>query len=64
VEKPFEAQEYPFEVTLAGTSRVETPAPEPAAGEVGEVVDLMTALRESVERTKKPTQPPSKRKAS
>jgi DNA end-binding protein Ku len=40
------------------------PLPEPAKGEEGEVIDLMTALRESVERTKKPRRAPSKRKAS
>jgi DNA end-binding protein Ku len=38
--------------------------PEPAAEEEGEVVDLMAALRESVERTKKQRKAPSKRKAS
>jgi DNA end-binding protein Ku len=38
--------------------------PEPAAEEGGEVVDLMTALRESVERTKKQRKTSSKRKAS
>jgi DNA end-binding protein Ku len=38
--------------------------PEPAAEEEGEVVDLMGALRESVERTKKQRKAPSKRKAS
>ena len=40
------------------------PLPEPAKGEEGEVIDLMTALRESVERTKKQRRAPSKRKAS
>jgi DNA end-binding protein Ku len=38
--------------------------PEPAAEEEGEVVDLMAALRESVERTKKQRKAPPKRKAS
>jgi DNA end-binding protein Ku len=38
--------------------------PEPSEEEGGEVVDLMTALRESVERTKKQRKAPSKRKAS
>jgi DNA end-binding protein Ku len=40
------------------------PLPEPAKGQEGEVVDLMAALRESVERTKKQRKAPSKRKAS
>jgi DNA end-binding protein Ku len=40
------------------------PLPEPAEEEGGEVVDLMAALRESVERTKKQRKAPSKRKAS
>src|SRR5437763_3880686 len=40
------------------------PLPEPAEGEEGEVVDLMAALRESVERTKKQRKGASKRKAS
>jgi DNA end-binding protein Ku len=40
------------------------PLPEPATEEQGEVVDLMAALRESVERTKKQRKAPSKRKAS
>jgi DNA end-binding protein Ku len=40
------------------------PLPEPAEEEEGEVVDLMTALRESVERTKKQRRRASKRKAS
>jgi DNA end-binding protein Ku len=40
------------------------PLPEPAKEQEGEVVDLMAALRESVERTKKQRKPPSKRKAS
>src|SRR2546423_3143379 len=35
--------------------------PEPAAGEEGEVVDLMTALRESVERTKRKRAAPRRR---
>jgi len=38
--------------------------PEPAREEEGEVVDLMAALRESVERTKKQRRSASKRKAS
>ena len=38
--------------------------PEPAKEQDGEVVDLMAALRESVERTKKRRRAPSKRKAS
>jgi non-homologous end joining protein Ku len=37
---------------------------EPAEEQEGEVVDLMSALRESVERTKKQRRAPSKRKAS
>jgi DNA end-binding protein Ku len=40
------------------------PLPEPAAEQQGEVVDLMAALRESVERTKKQRKRPAKRKAS
>jgi DNA end-binding protein Ku len=36
--------------------------PEPKEEEVGEVVDLMAALRESVEQTKKKQQGPRKRK--
>jgi DNA end-binding protein Ku len=40
------------------------PLPEPAQEQEGEVVDLMEALRESVERTKKQRKTPSKRKAS
>jgi DNA end-binding protein Ku len=40
------------------------PLPEPATEEKGEVVDLMAALRESVERTKRERRGASKRKAS
>jgi DNA end-binding protein Ku len=40
------------------------PLPEPQEEEGGEVVDLMEALRESVERTKKQRRKPAKRKAS
>jgi DNA end-binding protein Ku len=40
------------------------PLPEPAQEEEAEVVDLMAALRESVERTKKQRKRTSKRKAS
>jgi non-homologous end joining protein Ku len=40
------------------------PFPEVAQEQEGEVVDLMTALRESVERTKKQRKTPAKRKAS
>jgi DNA end-binding protein Ku len=40
------------------------PLPEPVKEQEGEVVDLMAALRESVERTKKQRRAPSKRKAS
>jgi DNA end-binding protein Ku len=40
------------------------PLPEPQEEEGGEVVDLMSALRESVERTKKQRKKASKRKAS
>jgi non-homologous end joining protein Ku len=40
------------------------PLPEPQQKEEGEVVDLMAALRESVERTKKQRRRTSKRKAS
>ena len=38
--------------------------PEPVEEQEGEVVDLMAALRESVERTKKQRRGASKRKAS
>jgi DNA end-binding protein Ku len=40
------------------------PLPEPTEEQEGEVVDLMAALRESVERTKKQRRGASKRKAS
>jgi DNA end-binding protein Ku len=40
------------------------PLPEPEQGPQGEVVDLMEALRESVERTKKQRKGTPKRKAS
>jgi DNA end-binding protein Ku len=40
------------------------PLPEPPKEQEGEVVDLMAALRESVERTKKQRRAPAKRKAS
>jgi non-homologous end joining protein Ku len=40
------------------------PLPEPEQAAEAEVVDLMAALRESVERTKKQRRKPSKRKAS
>jgi non-homologous end joining protein Ku len=40
------------------------PLPKPETEEGGEVVDLMAALRESVERTKKQRRRPAKRKAS
>jgi DNA end-binding protein Ku len=40
------------------------PLPEPSEEKEGEVVDLMAALRESVERTKKQRKKTSKRKAS
>ena len=40
------------------------PLPEPAEAQEGEVVDLMAALRESVERTKKQRKRTTKRKAS
>src|SRR5207253_907913 len=40
------------------------PLPEPKEEEGGAVVDLMVALRESVERTKKQRKTPSKRQAS
>jgi len=40
------------------------PPPEPAPEQEGEVVDLLAALRESVERTKRQRRAPSKRKAS
>src|ERR671935_1019379 len=40
------------------------PLPEPEAEEEGEVVDLMEALRESVERTKRQRRKPARRKAS
>jgi DNA end-binding protein Ku len=40
------------------------PLPEPQEEEGGEVVDLMAALRESVERTKKKQRKPARRKAA
>jgi DNA end-binding protein Ku len=40
------------------------PLPEPEEAEQGEVVDLMAALRESVQRTKKKRRSSAKRKAS
>ena len=40
------------------------PLPEPAQEQEAEVVDLMAALRESVEQTKKKRRATSKRKAS
>src|ERR1700693_5580445 len=62
VEKPLEGQEHAFEAiplpTRLGLK------PEGVRVIAGEVVDLMAALRESVERTKKQRKAPSKRKAS
>jgi DNA end-binding protein Ku len=67
--EPFEPEKYDdtYRQELLDLIRAKAegqPLPEPAQEEEGEVVDLMAALRESVERTKKQRRAPSKRKAS
>ena len=67
--EPFEPEKYndTYRKELLDLIRAKAEGqslPEPAAEEEGEVVDLMAALRESVERTKKQRKAPSKRKAS
>jgi DNA end-binding protein Ku len=67
--EPFKPEKYTDEyrkelLELIKAKAEGEPLPEPAGAEVGEVVDLMAALRESVERTKKQRRKPSKRKAS
>ena len=67
--EPFEPDKYTDEyrqelLELIKAKAEGEPLPEPAQEEQGEVVDLMAALRESVERTKKQRRKPSKRKAS
>jgi DNA end-binding protein Ku len=67
--EPFEPEKYndTYRKELLDLIRAKAKGqalPEPAAEEEGEVVDLMAALRESVERTKKQRKAPSKRKAS
>ena len=67
--EPFEPEKYndTYRKELLDLIRAKAKGqalPERAAEEEGEVVDLMAALRESVERTKKQRKAPSKRKAS
>jgi len=67
--EPFEPEKYDdtYRQELLDLIRAKAegqPLPEPAQEQEGEVVDLMEALRESVERTKKQRRAPSKRKAS
>jgi DNA end-binding protein Ku len=67
--EPFEPEKYDdtYRQELLDLIRAKAegqPLPEPAQEQGGEVVDLMEALRESVERTKKQRRAPSKRKAS
>jgi DNA end-binding protein Ku len=67
--EPFEPEKYDdsYRKELLELIRAKAegkPLPEPAQEEEGEVVDLMAALRESVERTKKQRKRTSKRKAS
>jgi DNA end-binding protein Ku len=67
--EPFDPQKYDdtYRKELLDLIRAKAegqPLPEPAAEQQGEVVDLMEALRESVERTKKQRKRPAKRKAS
>lgn len=67
--EPFEPQKYDdtYRKELLDLIRAKAegePLPEPSKDEEGEVVDLMAALRESVERTKKQRKALSKRKAS
>jgi DNA end-binding protein Ku len=67
--EPFKPQKYDdtYRKELLDLIRAKAegqPLPEPSKEEEGEVVDLMSALRESVERTKKQRKTSSKRKAS
>ena len=67
--EPFEPEKYDntYRKELLDLIRAKAegqPLPEPSAEQEGEVVDLMAALRESVERTKKQRKGTSKRKAS
>jgi DNA end-binding protein Ku len=67
--EPFEPSKYDdtYRKELLDLIRAKAegePLPEPETEEEGEVVDLMAALRESVERTKKQRRRPAKRKAS
>src|SRR5438552_11256686 len=67
--EPFEPEKYDdqYRKELLDLIRAKAegqPLPEPKEEEGGEVVDLMAALRESVEKTKKQRRTPSKRKAS
>jgi DNA end-binding protein Ku len=67
--EPFKPEKYTDEyrkelLELIKAKAEGEPLPEPAEAEEGEVVDLMAALRESVERTKKQRRKPAKRKAS
>ena len=67
--EPFEPEKYDdtYRQELLDLIRAKAegqPLPEPAQEQEGEVVDLLAALRESVERTKKQHRAPSKRKAS
>ena len=66
---PFEPEKYDdtYRKELLDLIRAKAegePLPEPSTEQEGEVVDLMAALRESVERTKKQRKGTSKRKAS
>ena len=65
----FEPEKYDdrYRQELLGLIRAKAegqPLPEPAQEQEGDVVDLLAALRESVERTKKQRKGASKRKAS
>jgi DNA end-binding protein Ku len=69
--EPFKPEKYDdtYRKELLGLIKAKAeaegqPLPEPATQQQGEVVDLMAALRESVERTKNQRKAPSKRKAS
>jgi DNA end-binding protein Ku len=67
--EPFEPEKYDDSyrkelLELIRATAEGQPLPEPSQEEEGEVVDLMAALRESVERTKKQRKKTSKRKAS
>ncbi len=67
--EPFEPEKYDdtYRKELLDLIRAKAkgqPLPERQQEQQGEVVDLMTALRESVERTKKQRKSPAKRKAS